>query len=112
MVIDVLFNFVFSQELAILFKIDYKISPVNLKHFIDHYMKILPTIQDKHKFETETSRLYSPLKSSIMPEAFEKNISGINKREQVELLKEINTEIKECINSISNLSPLLSDFSS
>ena len=94
MVIDALFEFVFSQQISILFKIDYKITPVSLKHFVDHYMKILPTLEDK-KHDTEASPSFNCFKKDPMPEVFEKNLNGIKKREQIELLNSINTEIKE-----------------
>ena len=112
MVIDTLFTFVFSQQIAILLKIDFKISPVNLKHFIDHYIKILPSLDDKIKNNWENSIWSSPQSiKDLIPELFEKNLKSIKKREQVELLKEMNDEIREWINSICNLSPLLPDFS-
>ncbi|CAI2386317.1 unnamed protein product [Moneuplotes crassus] len=109
--IKALFKYIFDQQISILLMIDFKINPVSLKHFIDHYCLILPQPEERVS-ETETSQVSSIFedKKCMMTEAFNKSIKGIRKREQTAMIKEINDEIKECINSISNLSPLLPDF--
>ena len=93
-------------------KVNWCVPTVNIKHFIDHYLKILPTSEEPdNAIGTEYSRFGSPTENTEFSPLNEK--AALNKANQLPsmLLKEINKEIAEWINSIGNLSPLLSDYS-
>ena len=99
------------KQVEILMKINWCIPTVNIKHFLDHYLKILPISEESEKvIGTEYSRLGSPSEQTDFSPLNEKAILHKTNQLPSVLLKEINKEIADWISSIGNLSPLLYDY--
>ena len=74
-------------------------------------MKILPVSDEPDNAGTEYSRFGSPTLNTEFSPTNPKVRANQSNQLSSQLLKEINKEIGEWVNSIGNLSPLLNDFS-
>ena len=100
------------KQIEIMMKVSWCIPTVNIKHFIDHFIKILPASDENEKCAgTEYSRFGSPSNKSEFSTVNVQIKSNLANQLPSQLLKEVNKEIEEWVNSIGNLSPLLDDFS-
>lgn len=83
-----------------MFKINWKSPIVNVKHFIDHYIKVLPDFKKLH---------ISNLKNHFAwdKESSDKGQAKLFSRKMISLQGQLNEEIEDCIDSVAKLAPLV-----
>ena len=77
---------------------------VNVKHFVDHYVRILPEF---------SKRQFSGVKENFSLRKQDSDTSSAQKifsRRMGELQKILNEEIEDCIDSVAKLAPLVPDY--
>ena len=102
LVLDIIYEYILEKQTEILFKINWKMQIVNPKHFVDHFIRILPSFKQlqfssiRHHFAFQEQTESNDISVNI-PHS-EKMIEAHN------ILKE---EIEDCIDSVSKLAPLV-----
>lgn len=89
----------------IIFRIDWRMQVVNPKHFIDHFVRILPKF-NQLPFSSP-NKTYDRANSPISTSSTNSYIASSKMRS---LQKALNEEIEDCIDSIAKLSPLVPDY--
>ena len=106
-IVEIIYEFIWEKQTEIMFKIDWKLQIVCVKHFIDHFVRILPDFKALH---------ISSLKEHFTFKSSDKDKSTkIFSSSMINLQQKLNREIEDCIDSVSKLAPLVSwfiDFSS
>jgi hypothetical protein len=102
-IIEIIYEYICEKQTEIIFKINWKMQIINPKHFIDHFIRILP---DFRKLQLNNIRQHFTLNEQygkdIVPHV--NNIS----RKMISLYEVLNEEIEECIDSVAKLAPLVS----
>mmetsp|Transcript_31040 Transcript_31040/g.35453 ORF Transcript_31040/g.35453 Transcript_31040/m.35453 type:complete len:114 (+) Transcript_31040:1099-1440(+) len=89
----------------LLYRINWKIPMITIKHFVDHYKRILPEF-DKEDNEglIEITRFS---KYFTIDREMQSELSTV---EMKDMFKACRAEIMECIDAISKLCPLMPDY--
>ncbi|CAI2378498.1 unnamed protein product [Moneuplotes crassus] len=106
LILDIIYEYICEKQMEILFRINWKMQIVNPKHFIDHYIRVLPSLKILQLIATKQKKILNT------EEAKEKNyLDNSHPSKDLEyshgLLRE---EIEDCIYSITKLSPLVPSY--
>ncbi|CAI2383183.1 unnamed protein product [Moneuplotes crassus] len=104
LIFDIIYEYICEKQTEILFMINWKMQIINPKHFINHFVRILPSLKTLQTIasrqnkvvKTEESKENNRTESTIHPS---KDLEYSHK-----ILKE---EIEDCIDSVAKLSPLV-----
>ena len=103
-ILEIIYEYISEKQTEILFKIHWKMQIVNVKHFIDHYVRLLPDFKKlqlssiKHHFSNKNHDSHGGVGIGQMP------------RKLRSLQEWLNEEIEDCIDSVAKLSPLVPSY--
>lgn len=101
-ILEIIYEFIWEKQTEIIYKVNWKMQIVTVKHFIDHFIRILPDFKKLHI--TNIKDNFGVIKSGV------KLNGGVLSRKMIWLQELINEEIEDCIDSVSKLSPLVPQY--
>ena len=99
-IVEIIYEYICEKQAEILFRINWKLQIVNIKHFVDHFIRILP---DYKSLRIPNIKNHFSIKNNSK----EKTNSNLLSRKMINLHKELNEEIEDWIDSVSKLAPLV-----
>jgi len=87
LLIGIIYEYIWEKQTEIMFRVDWKMQIVSVKHFIDHFTKVLPVFKSSQVSSSSTIG-----------------------QKIVTLQKLLNEEIGDCIESVAKLAPLVPVF--
>lgn len=102
LILDIIYEYICEKQTEILFQVNWKMQIVNPKHFIDHYIRILPDLKTLQRLNTRHNRLTTEESKTSEVSSTSKDLRLAHK-----ILKE---EIEDCIDSVAKLSPLVPQY--
>lgn len=104
-VFETVYEYVCERQMDLLFRINWKIPMITVKHFVDHYKRILPDFDKKD--EAGTAEINRFTKFFSIDESLQSELTSVGMKD---LYKTWREEILECIDAISKLSPLMPEY--
>ena len=103
-ILEIIYEYICEKQTEIIFKIHWKLQIVNVKHFIDHYVKILPDFKKLQMTNLKqhfgiNNKGKEGMSNLLGPKALSKKM--------ISLQELLNEEIEDCIDSVSKLAPLV-----
>lgn len=104
-VFETVYEYICERQMDLVFRIDWIIPMVTIKHFVDHYKRILPM------FEKETSDGGLELcRFSRYFNLDNKQQSEYSNEKMKEFYQKCRVEVLDCIDAISKLCPLIPEY--
>lgn len=104
-VFETVYEYVCERQMDLLYRINWKIPMINIKHFIDHYKRILPVFDKKNEEGspelTRLSRYFS------LDQSAHSELTSVGMQD---MFKTWRNEILEWIDAIAKLWPLIPEF--
>lgn len=109
LILDIIYEYICEKQTEILFKVNWKMQVVNPKHFIDHFVRVLPSLDALQMISTRQNKI---LKSEESQEErkidFRKHsLRSPTSKEKKITYKVLRDEIEDCIDSVAKLAPLV-----
>mmetsp|Transcript_1071 Transcript_1071/g.1060 ORF Transcript_1071/g.1060 Transcript_1071/m.1060 type:complete len:127 (-) Transcript_1071:372-752(-) len=57
LILDIIYEYICEKQMEILFRINWKMQIVNPKHFIDHYIRVLPSLKILQLIATKQKKI-------------------------------------------------------
>ena len=104
-VFETVYEFIWERQMDLLFRINWKIPMINIKHFVDHFKRILPEF-DKED-DQGTAQITKFSKFFTIDQSMQTELTTVSMKE---FFKAWRNEILEWIDAISKLCPLIPEF--
>ena len=104
-VFETVYEYIWERQMDLLFRIDWKLPMINIKHFVDHYRRILPEF-DKED-DNGTIQITKFSKYFTIDQSMQTELTTVGMKE---FFKACRAEILECIDAISKLCPLIPEY--